>query len=239
MRLRLADVSDPFDMPIEQLISSATIEANLPVGAGLGSSASLSCAIAKCFPNADHFELAKRIDDYFHQGSSGIDVFTILNGGLCSFNVAEGFRKLADPYFDTLSHFHFSIIDTGARRRVSVLKAKLLPEHVQSYVEGIKPIATKFFNHLSDGSLSLPLLCELFNDANNHLVRLGVSTPLLDDLFQRLKDSGLQLGAKITGGGGGGCILVVHSPSVTRQDLESFVPQSGGVLYYAIKLKRS
>ena len=221
---------------IEALLSTAIIESNLPIGVGLGSSASLSCALARCFPHENAFEMAKRFDDRFHQGSSGIDVFTILNGGLCSLSPKRGFEKCQEVLLKSLAQFSFSIINTGTERRVSTIKSQLDPGKVKSYAVHLGIISDVFYEHLKLGTLTLQRLCFLLNEANALLIGLGVSTPQLDELFHKISESGLQLGAKITGGGGGGCVLLVHSPEVSQEQLQSFVP-TGGALYYQIKLK--
>ncbi len=219
-------------------LTSAKIESNLPIGAGLGSSAALSCAMAKCFTQSNCYDIAKRFDDYFHQGSSGIDVFTILNGGLCSFElgIGKGFVKLENCLFDRLAQFTFSIIDTGTPRKVSTIKSELSSKKLQHYSAEIMRVSGSFKEQLSNGVLSLSAIINLFNEANELLVELGVSTPRLNELFNALKQSKLQLGAKITGGGGGGCVLIVHCPSISEAILKGFVPPAGA-FYYKIKLK--
>jgi mevalonate kinase len=222
---------------IKECLASARIESNLPIGVGLGSSASLSCAVAQCFNQPDNFEVAKRFDDYFHEGSSGIDVFTIISGGLCSLNPERGFEKCSNDLFTRLDRFCFSLINTGSQRKVSLVKSQLDGVKTSMYGKHMQTISEAFFEQLSSDTLTLPALCQLFNDANSRLIELGVSTPQLNELFCRLRDSGLELGAKITGGGGGGCVLLVHSPQLSRDDLLAFVPAGGGSLYYQIKLK--
>lgn len=222
---------------VDELLPNAKIESNIPVGVGLGSSASLSCALARSFPQSNAFELAKRFDDHFHQGSSGIDVFTILYGGLCSLSPERGFERLPDLFLDYLNEFSFSIINTGVERSVASIKSKLLPEQIKEYAQQIRPVSESFFNHLQSNVLTLPVLISLFNEANRYLICLGVSTPLLNDLFDRIIRSGLLIGAKITGGGGGGCVLLVHDRSLPKASLDSFVP-AGGILYFNIKFKR-
>ena len=52
-------------------------------------------------------------------------------------------------------------------------------------------------------------------DENHRLLReLGVSTPELDAACQAARDAGA-LGAKLTGGGGGGCVLALTDAAST------------------------
>lgn len=196
------------DDNIEELLTVAQFESNIPIGSGLGSSASVSVALARCFPSKDPFSMAKRIDDYFHNGSSGIDVFTILTGGLCRLKNGH-FEKLSQAHFDQLNQFSFSIINTNQQREMKTVRNRITEDSKQGYLLTIEPIIKEFTQALEQFSLTLELLSSLFNRAQDALNRLGVSTPEIDRFVDSIKS--LSIGAKITGAGGGGCVMLVHA----------------------------
>lgn len=57
------------------------------------------------------------------------------------------------------------------------------------------------------------------------LSTLGVSTPEIDSIVAKLTESFPQrIGVKITGGGFGGCLLVVHDASIEEAHVVSLLP---------------
>lgn len=193
---------------VEELLLVAQFESNIPIGSGLGSSAAVSVALARCFPSNNYFQFAKRIDDYFHDGSSGIDVFTILNGGLCKLQNGN-FEKLSQAHFDHINQFTFSILDTKQVREMKHVRNRITEDSKREYLAIIEPIVNEFTQALEQFNLSLELLVSLFNRTQNALTQLGVSTPQIDSFIHSI--ASLPIGAKITGAGGGGCLLLVHA----------------------------
>ena len=193
---------------VEELLLVAQFESNIPIGSGLGSSAAVSVALARCFNSENSFKLAKRIDDYFHNGSSGIDVFTILSGGLCRLQNGQ-FEKLSRAHFDHINQFSFSILDTNHAREMKHVRNRITQDSKREYLAFIESIVNEFTLALEQFILSLELLISLFNRAQNALEKLGVSTPKIDSFLHSI--ASFPVGAKITGAGGGGCLLLIHA----------------------------
>jgi mevalonate kinase len=62
--------------------------------------------------------------------------------------------------------------------------------------------------------------------AHELLDELGAGDPALDRLADRARDAGA-LGAKLTGGGRGGCLLALASDPVHASDLEAALRAAG------------
>jgi mevalonate kinase len=67
------------------------------------------------------------------------------------------------------------------------------------------------------------------------LKSLGVSTPLIDQICLAVRLSGLNIGAKITGGGFGGHVLLVHDEAVAFEAVQALLP-SGVLLRWNVQL---
>lgn len=63
---------------------------------------------------------------------------------------------------------------------------------------------------------------------------LGVSNDFINDMCTALTDK-LRIGIKITGGGFGGHLLLVHDASVTEADILSIMPAEC-TLHYKIRI---
>lgn len=100
-----------------------TVKSDIPVGAGLGSSAAFCVSVAGAlyhfqrqsacttFAGQTIAQMARNAECFFHGTSSGIDVFTSLNGGYVEVNSGHfTIEKLIKVYYKIL------IIDTGHPR---------------------------------------------------------------------------------------------------------------------------
>lgn len=224
---------------LNEIISSAVIESNIPVGSGLGSSAALSVALARCIVDENKvFGLAKQFEDEFHAGSSGIDVFTSASGGLCRLHSKTIFEKLPFGMLDKLRKYKYSIIDTNERRKASQVKSKISPEDLNQFLVEAVNISKEFEDFLELSVCSLYQLVCLFNRAHSALVKLKVSTPLIDKIAIKLQETFKNdLGIKITGAGGGGCLLLVHSENIKESHISTVLNSidSSLKLYYNIE----
>ncbi|WP_373853334.1 mevalonate kinase family protein, partial [Tetragenococcus halophilus] len=70
------------------------------------------------------------------------------------------------------------------------------------------------------------ILGEVMNQAQNHLRSLTVSNQLLDDLIQFSLENGA-LGAKLTGGGRGGCFLALAKTKEEAEELAQLLQERG------------
>lgn len=208
-------VADALSLGRPQL--SLVGDAQIPHGAGLGSSAALAVAIARAM-----LEHAKRPQDpatlamaagasetIVHGKPSGVDVALAITGGLGVFRRASGLTPLAMPDGKPAS-VRVLVGPSGQPRatgamvqRVAEATGERPADKRLSELGGLTDIGT---NALRSGDL--PGLGAAMNRAHAVLSDLGVSTPVLDGLCQIAIDQGAY-GAKLTGAGGGGAVIAL------------------------------
>ncbi|MEN9824365.1 MAG: hypothetical protein RI953_110 [Pseudomonadota bacterium] len=206
------------DYPPQQIY----IESKLPLGAGMGGSAALSAALIRAlveafqlnFSNDDISRLANELDGVFHGRASGLDAATVVSDSIIRFQKGKG----AAPISNRLG-FWLLLIDTGERtatremvRRVAALRERE-PESVASHFGELAKLTGACELALANGDLVQ--LGSTLNQAHTHLQAIDVSTKGLDACVEHLRRLGA-LGAKLTGGGGGGLALGVFA---NRPDL--------------------
>ena len=190
---------------------SIHITSDIPTGAGVGSSAALTVALLQALSiefgvDIDVLQIASMAYDVelsVQGAASQTDTFISTMGGMA---------LMPDRMF--LPHLECSIVigDTNMRGKTSTMVSK---------VAELKNTYPKVAEHIikSIGILAqtgVPLLeskdylgvGRLMNINHGLLESLGVGTSLLSQLVYAARDAGA-FGAKITGGGGGGCMVAL------------------------------
>ena len=72
-------------------------------------------------------------------------------------------------------------------------------------------------------------LGDLFNQNQIFLEKLGVSTRLLNHLIKIAKDNGA-FGAKLSGAGGGDCIIILYPPHKKKKITDAMIANGGEIL---------
>ncbi len=181
-------------------------DARVPPGAGLGSSAALSVAVARALaPDADTDAieaLANRAETHFHDNPSGVDVALAARGGLGLYRRGEGLAPIDAPPLPLAVGF------SGEPRSTAdmVRKVATVADARRDDLAALGEAAQAGADALTRGAPNE--LGPLFRDAHVRLARLGVSTAALDRLVELALDAGA-LGAKLTGGGGGGAVIAL------------------------------
>jgi mevalonate kinase len=190
------------------------IEPHIPYGAGLGSSASVAagCALAL----NDFFNLNKdtnsiiaavnRSEQIFHTNPSGVDINTILTDGLILFSQKEG--------IEIIKHNHPPLIIVYSGQRGSTQKsvkhfAHMMSAHkgeAQKRVKAIDGLVLEAKSAIENSDYAE--LGSLMNKNQAHLEWFGLSTDSLNEICTIALQNGA-LGAKLTGGGNGGCAVIV------------------------------
>ncbi|MFW9929355.1 MAG: mevalonate kinase [Candidatus Thorarchaeota archaeon] len=210
-----------------------TISSNIPKGAGMGSSASVSVALAKAFTeflgssvsNDEISSLAYRGEQIIHGTPSGIDNSVCTFGGGILFENGN-ITKIPIPDISII------VGDTGKPRQTKKLVEKVgfLNKKWDFYKEIITAIGSLVRESIpllenGDG-VGLGELCSI-----NHglLEALGVSSPELNHLVEAAQAAGAW-GAKLTGGGGGGCMIALTSDNRVK-DVKNAIINAGGHPY--------
>jgi mevalonate kinase len=189
-------------------------EADLPPGGGLGCSAALGVAVARALdPAASADEIARRADAWervFHGNPSGIDAAVSAMGGCVLFQRSENSPKI--QRIKLPSAVHLCIGNSG---QVSSTKSMVeavarlkerRPETTQKAFDAIHTLVKNASLALADGDKRA--IGQLLDLNQMLLSGLFVSTPEIEQMCQAARTAGA-LGAKLTGAGGGGCVVAL------------------------------
>jgi hydroxymethylglutaryl-CoA reductase len=189
----------------------------IPTGAGLGSSAALAVAVVRAIDLSLGLALrpvevdaaAFAAEQVFHGQPSGLDHTVAQQGGFGLFRRGHGLLGLSDlPALRlTLCVGHTGRArDTKGRvARVAELYASE-PQQVGARFTQIGQLVAAAVQALRDGQLGS--LGALMDRNQQELAALEVSCPEIEDMCGRARRAGA-LGAKLTGGGGGGCVIAL------------------------------
>lgn len=219
---------------------SVKIRSSIPVAAGLGSSAAVVAATAKAvshllnvpFSLEDIFNLTYEAECIVHGTSSGIDPAIATYGGVLFFKREEGFTRL-----NVKEDVSLVVGNTCIQRCTGdlVLKVRENKEKYPSIVDPIikagGEIAAQATKTLKQGDLKS--LGELININHALLYAVGVSNEPLEKLVYAARKAGA-LGAKLTGAGGGGCIIALAENEKLKQ-VENAIEKAGGTAFVAKK----
>ncbi|MDD9945526.1 MAG: mevalonate kinase [Myxococcales bacterium] len=213
LRAALADAlaETPRDRP------KLAIEAELhvPAGAGLGASAALSVAVIRAIDAAlgrarsdpDMVAASLRWERAFHGNPSGVDSAMATHGGVALYRKGEPLAQVpvvTPPPLIVAYSGHApstkAMVDSVARQ------LERDPERIRGTFEGIEAIVNNGRTALELGDFRR--LGQLMTLNQQLLNTLLLSTTQLEVLCRAAMDAGA-LGAKLTGGGGGGCMIAV------------------------------
>ncbi|QCW02304.1 mevalonate kinase [Natrinema pallidum] len=204
-----------------------TIESDIPLGAGLGSSAAvvvaaIDAATRELGVTLETDELAERAYRTEYQVQNGqasrADTFCSATGGAVRVE-GDDCRSLAAPDLPIVIGFDGGAGDTGQL----VAGVRSLRDEYEFAADTIAAIGDVVRNGeaaLADGDLEE--LGRLMNFNHGLLSALGVSSRSLDTMVWAARDAGAY-GAKLIGAGGGGCIAALDPTPETETAL-SFTP---------------
>ncbi|MET1101879.1 MAG: mevalonate kinase [Pyrodictiaceae archaeon] len=193
------------------------IDSEIPMGSGMGSSASVSVAataaylgLASLRPSPSILErIALYGERLIHGKPSGVDVAIAVHGGVLFFRRDKGVLRKLTPRLDGVV---LIVADSGIVRNTGIAVKLVLErkkrlgkigDNVYSLAEEIVMEAMKA---LESGDVTR--LGELMDLNHGLLNAMGVSTPELERLAYEARKAGA-LGAKITGAGLGGSIIAL------------------------------
>ncbi len=232
---------EPVRVAVEKVMASykdkvglnIEINSTVPVGAGLGSSAAVVAAVtlaASALLNVkmqkeDVFRISLDAERVVHGTPSGVDPAIATFGGAMLFQSDTGFKPL-----EVKSEIPLVIGDTGVQRstKVQVDKVRLITENYPQIVEPIRRAAREIVLRAMDAFKhnDLKTLGDLMNVNQALLYGLGVSDESLEWLINAAKKAGA-LGAKLTGAGGGGCMIALATDDNLQGVLEAIMRAGG------------
>lgn len=209
------------------------LSSTIPVGRGLGSSAAVAIAIVKSLFNHHGQKLTQKKlmklvhigETHAHGNPSGLDM------AAASSDLPIWFQREEEPTPLRIgSPFYLVVADTGrigdTRMAVESIKGKYQsnPIATQQAIDLLGEITYMAKDALLNGELELLGSC--LNAAQQELFKLGVSDEGIDNLVRVAREEEA-LGAKLTGGGRGGCIIAVAKDEQHARKLVQALSEAG------------
>lgn len=233
--LREARENDPFARAVNLVAESSgrkqlsgltiTFQSTIPMASGLGSGAAMAAAVTRAL--ALHMGLEKlatneqvsvltyEVEQLLHGTPSGIDNTVVVFQQPVFFK-----RQQPQNQIETLSvgaPVHLLIADTGVPSKTKSVVGDVRrlwqedPEGLEAIFDGCGRIAQNARLALEDGQINR--LGQLMSENQNYLREMTVSSPDIEHLIKVALEAGA-LGAKLSGAGRGGNIIVL----VTKDD---------------------
>lgn len=190
-------------------------QSDIPMGRGLGSSAAAATSVVRAIYNYFETPLEKEVlyhlvglsESYAHGKPSGIDMMAVTSDFPIEFRKEDGATEVCSK-----EEFIIVVADTGmiggTREAVSRVRQKHESngERINIVIDEINDLSMEAKKAILSGDSMK--LGHLMNENHTRLIELGVSNDILDKLVTTAKHSGA-LGAKLTGGGMGGCMIAL------------------------------
>jgi mevalonate kinase len=239
---------EPLKLAVEEVLEvygenvglDIEVSSAVPVAAGLGSSAAVAAAVTAAvgallnvkMSKEDIFRISYEAEKIVHGTPSGIDPAISTFGGTLLFQMDTGFKPL-----DVETDVSLIVGHTGVERstRVQVEKVRSIKNKYRRVIEPImrsgREIVLRAIEAFKHNDLET--LGDLMNINHALLCGLGVSEESLDRLINAARKAGA-LGAKLTGAGGGGCMIALTVDESLAQVLEA-IQRGGGNPFIARK----
>ena len=208
------DDREPLPHPIE-----VACEVNLPPGAGLGCSAAIGVATLRALDEILNTqsspeqlqERSLRWEKFFHGTPSGIDNAVSAFGGIVRYTRGSGVRRMSCPSALSLVIAHSGASSSTKDMVESVQRQQRHePQKVAKVFQAIATLVQNAEHTMASGNLRH--LGQLMTLNQSLLATLMLSTGKIEELCEIARDAGA-LGAKLTGAGGGGCIIALCEDS--------------------------
>ncbi len=217
------------------------VEGDLPLGAGLGSSASLAVAFTRALaqfkgvslPDAELLRIAGEAERAFHGHPSGLDHTTIVRQTCIRFQQGTAPQEIHVSQKLPLVIGWARREPGGSRRVISELRARM-----SRYPELYEPLFKAMGQISDDGAQTLvkgdwERLGTLFDLAHGYLAALGVSNLDNERMISIARRAGA-LGAKLTGAGAGGAVIAVVREEQAPEIAQSLREAGYGALVSSI-----
>ncbi|WP_298129899.1 mevalonate kinase [Micropruina sp.] len=196
------------------LTGRLTVTSGIPMQRGLGSSAAVAAAVVDAVASAsgvplglaDRTELVQQSEMIAHGRASGIDTAAVLS------DAPILFEQGAIAPVSVGGRFVFVVADTGVTGSTATAVGgvrslrETQPGLVDGLVDRLSELSRVAVGCLQQGDLDT--LGATMDEAHDSLNRLGVGSDELDRLVGAARRAGA-LGAKLTGGGLGGCVVAL------------------------------
>jgi mevalonate kinase len=210
-----------------------TVRSEIPIAAGLGSSAAICVATVAATGELLDGNLSKQeICDIAYEGEkmvhgtpSGVDNNISTFGGVLSFESGVGIERI-----DFQGGLPLVIGNSKRKRSTRRLVARVRalrernPELVDGLIDSMGDVSRKGLEAIKARDYSM--IGDLMNINHGLLSSVGVSISRLDILVHAARGAGAY-GAKLTGAGGGGCMIAITEPH-KLQEVSRAISRSRG-----------
>lgn len=202
------------------------VESEIPLGVGLGSSSACcvagAAAISRLFNKTSKeeiLELAIEAEKTIFENTSGADCTVCTYGGIMEYDKKNGFTKI-----ESEPNFHLVIANSNIEHstKMVVEGVKQFKENDENRFSILCDKESKLIEDVLD-LLKKNNTVELGNkirENQEYLETIGISNEKLRKMIQIGQNK--SFGAKITGAGGGGCIIALTDESNLEQTLNQF-----------------
>jgi len=204
----------------------------IPHSRGLGSSAAVAAAVARAVTNwagvqlssAALYDIVQQAEQVAHGNPSGLDARAVTADGAIRFDFgAVSPVRIGAP-------FHFVLADSGlagsTAEAVGAVRRRRDqdPARIEALIARLASIAEQAVEDLANGNRTS--VGARMSDAHGVLDEIGVSSPTLNRLVEAALKADA-LGAKLTGGGLGGCIISLAESAPHAEFLGSQLRAAG------------
>jgi len=222
----------------EEVSLEIRLGGTLPGFSGIGASAASSVAIARAVAEELKLDLSdEKINDVAYEAEkayagtpSGIDNTAATYGGLIWFKKALGggantIERLSvtEPVEIVIGNTG-TVADTKAMVAGVAARKKTNPAQYDRLCQQAEGLAIKARRALED--FDLRQVGELMNENHSQLKEIHVSSKELDYLVDLAREHGA-FGAKLTGGGGGGCVVALTPGKTLQEDVAAAIEREG------------
>jgi mevalonate kinase len=199
------------------------IRSKIPVSSGLGSSAAVTVSVLKALDaefeagltNEDIYEIARKVELDVQGRASGTDPFISTYGG--SWLIPERKKIGVDNLRILIIDSQQSSVTSEMVSKVAKLRERY-PEIIEDIFDAIDSISLRSIDSLEKKDFSKISDMVFINQC---LLRsISISNERIDELISRLSRDGIT--AKITGAGGGGCLIGFGSDEAIASVLDNY-----------------
>ena len=213
------------------------VEVGLPGGAGLGCSAAIGVAVIEALDAlygvartpSERGAVSLAWEKVFHGSPSGVDNAVAAVGGVVRFVRGAGVTPVAFGKALPLVIAHSGtasstkVVVDGVRDRWTADRATM-----ERIFDAIAELVDHAERALAAGDLVE--LGALMNANQRQLEAMGVSTPALEALVADAREAGA-LGAKLTGAGGGGCMVALAADAEAAARIEARLAERASMTF--------
>jgi mevalonate kinase len=222
----LVALADALDLKLDNV--HLDIDPDVPPRSGLGASAAVATAAARALLGLHEktvsqdtlFRAVHASETVFHGNPSGIDARLSMGEGLMAFSKKDGVTPVSAALPRLLVAHSGTPGDTRATLERFAAKMLSSPDEAARRLTEIDRLVKQGISALEQEETAI--FGEIMVQNHEALRWFGVSSQGLDDIVRIALDAGA-LGAKMTGGGGGGCAVVLpgRAEEAVRRHLRS------------------